>query len=378
MDKQIIDEFNRLYFSKRQLERRIYKSDDFNEIWNYIFSLRMDAGIKLDLEFSESSKFYYSKIEDIGNYSRDVDNNKENEIWSYISNNNKEKILKRSIVNEIYNSILNNSDNKKEINRKELAEKSLQNSEIVKFITDLGEENNEFNNKIMEKIYKNILLAIDDDIKNVYKSEEDKLVVERLIDFVKNDNETSLLLKAAIINFYISFKKPFYRYNECISRLASYSYLILNGYEIVKYISLSKKINSDSKRYNSTIENCIDSNGDLTYFIKYYINILKDSIISFNKEVSSKYGKKILKSLIEKNNIKLDKRISEFIYCIMASNNDVVTIEDYKKIAGVSYETARTDLNTLVTLGVFKLSKTGKKYEYYINDISTIIDSFNE
>lgn len=371
MDKQIIDEFNRLYFSKKQLERRIYKIEDFKDIWNYISNLRIEQGTGLSLEFSESNNMYYSKLDEISQYIREVDNNRENEIWKYISATNKSKMLKKSIVQEVYNSLLNNLDDKG-------IEKSLQNSDIVKFIIDLQKENQQFNYDFMEKIYKKILLVTKDDMENIYKLEKNKLILDNLFDFIKNDKDIPILIKGAIINFYILFKKPFCNYNECIARLASYSYLILNGYDIVKYTPISKGINNDNKRYCNSIENCVDAMGDLTYFIKYYIRNIKDSIISFNKEVSAKYGRKILKSLIEDNNINLEKRISEFIDYIMESNNEVITIEEYKKITGVSYETSRTDLNSLVTLGVFKISKTGKKYEYYINDISTIIDSFNE
>ncbi|ATD56078.1 hypothetical protein [Clostridium chauvoei] len=81
--------------------------------------------------------------------------------------------------------------------------------------------------------------------------------------------------------------------------------------------------------------------------------------------------------MLERKNIALEDRQITFINNTIASNN-VVTIDVYKSKNNISYETARTDLTHLVTLGFFKISKVGKKYEYYINDIATIVESFEE
>jgi Fic family protein len=51
-----------------------------------------------------------------------------------------------------------------------------------------------------------------------------------------------------------------------------------------------------------------------------------------------------------------------------------VTIEEHQKKYKSSYETARTDLNALASLGIFEKTKEGKMFVYRANDIDVILE----
>ena len=189
----------------------------------------------------------------------------------------------------------------------------------------------------------------------IVRNESNAGNIKTLISLINEDEGKNALIVAATIYLYIIVNKPFRRYNSIISELLSYKYLLINGYEVIKYCSLSTLINSKLKKYKAAIENSIYSNGDITYFIAFYISALREAVEALNNELNYKFGKRILKELIERNNVRLEERHIKFINSILSSKDNVVTIDNYKNKLDISYETARSDLNYLVTLGFLRL-----------------------
>ncbi|MGL5352958.1 MAG: hypothetical protein ACRDA5_06490 [Clostridium sp.] len=236
---------------------------------------------------------------------------------------------------------------------------NIEKSEVVKYIKDKNLTNKE-------------------DLNEIEKDDDVLRLLETAINFTDNNKSCEALVNAAILHFYIICISPDLKSNLKIVENIISEYLSNNGYEIMNYCKTYDLINSDYKRYCTAIENSTKSHGDITYFIKYYLGIIQLSVKELTKSVSIKYGKKIIKELIEKNNISLEEREVKFINNMFLLDNDKINIEDYKKKAKVSYETARSDLNKLVALGFFKIGKCGKKYEYYFNDIATIVENIND
>lgn len=205
-----------------------------------------------------------------------------------------------------------------------------------------------------------------------------KDILEGILCCIENNETRDPIIRGAILHFYVIYLSPFASENLEMAENITNRYLIENGYKIMRYCNLLEVIKNDEKRYYNALDNSIINDGDITYFIKYYVGIIQAAIKELTKEVSIKYGKKIIKELIEKNDVSLEERQIKFVNSMVILNNNKISIDDYKKKTKVSYETARSDLNTLVAIGFFKISKSGKKYEYYFNDISTIIDNFND
>ncbi|GAB6168864.1 hypothetical protein JCM1393_13240 [Clostridium carnis] len=367
MDKQILQEFNKFYFNKKQISRRIYDKCDLEKIWEMIQKERNADSYKINLENNEKIKYWYNITKDMLNNIYIIDENVKSEVMGYIPGKNIEKIKLNTYKDEVFNNINFELEKDKEIFNEE---KIVEN--IKSRLFEVFENGNEINKSLILSVYNDIGEYVGKDNLNYNKE-----YLEQLIDFICNFN-CNKIIKAAIIQKYILDNNLFEFINGFMARTLSYIYLINNGYEVLRYCSPMKIITEQSKKYFNAIENISDNEGDLTYFIKYYIEVIKLSIEELNIEINIKYGKKILKSLIEKNNIELEDRQLKFINSIIVIKDKKITIEDYKKRTKVAYETARTDLNYLVTLGFFKISKQGKKYEYYVNDIATLIEVFHE
>ncbi|MGL5087203.1 MAG: hypothetical protein ACRC68_16065 [Clostridium sp.] len=315
MDKQLMESFTKMYLSKKQLEKRIYDKEELEEIWENINCKRKEFSRTINLNIEDENPIWYNFLEEM----------------------------------ELAINYINN----------------IEKSEVVKYINDKSFENKDEFNGTQE-------------LSEIEKDNEEDKQLEQTISFIENNKNCEVLINAAILHLYIVRTSLSLKSNLQMAENITRTYLCNNGYEIMNYCKTYDLIHNDYKRYCIAIENSTNSHGDITYFIKYYLGIIKISVKELTKSVSVKYGKKIIKELIEKSNISLEEREVKFINSMFILDSDKINIEDYKKKAKVSYETARSDLNKLVALGFFKIGKCGKKYEYYFNDIATIVENIND
>lgn len=346
MDKQLIEEFNRIYFSKNAITKRIYNIDDVNEIWEEIEKIRRDNAINTKLENKSKSNFiWYNVCPKIENLNRDIEDIITNDISKYIPKRYTDKLKKDNKLKEYEDIIhLNNFINESDFNNLVLT-------------CDYKCKNNGFNDIL------STIANADDNIKNTFR---------QLNNYILEINSPTLV-KAATIYYYIVNKD--FQNAELIARLTTYYYLKQNGYNSMYYQSIFKEFDNDMRRYNKAINESLDSDNDATYFIIYFLEVLSKIVMTLNSEISTKFGKKIIMDIIEVNNIEILSRQIDFVLNNIDKKKSVFTIADYKDYTKVVYETARTDLNNLITLGFFKISKSGKKFLYHLNDLGTIIDN---
>lgn len=84
------------------------------------------------------------------------------------------------------------------------------------------------------------------------------------------------LIKAAVGQAYILATRPFQEANERLGRLISNAVLLCYGYDFFLDISISAFIARESYRYFKAMREIIrsDNDGDLTYFVEYYLELL--------------------------------------------------------------------------------------------------------
>lgn len=353
-----MESFYKMYFSKNQLKRRIYDEEELENIWKEIEGKRKNTSTDTGIKFIENENIWYNITEDVESMITYIDDIGKSEIINYISNEQSED-KRTAYKEELYNDKTLNIKNIEDVYINRYKNKQVDNN-IYRCSN---------NKTIGEYNYKS------------YNAENDKDIKEKLQELLIliNDNKScNVIIKATILHFYIIYLSPFVELNLEMAEDITKMYLTNNGYEIMTYCKGLELIKGDERRYYNAIENSINSNGDITYFIKYYVGIIKSTIMELTKEVSIKYGKKIIKELMNKNYILLEDRQVKFVNSMVGLSNNRISIDDYKRKSKVSYETARSDLNVLVGVGFFKISRLGKKYEYYFNDIATIIDNLND
>lgn len=117
---------------------------------------------------------------------------------------------------------------------------------------------------------------------------EDNIIehFNRLLKF-KDDENIPLLIRIAIIHYYMGYIHPFYDGNGRLSRFIS-SYLLKDCIPSIACIRLSYAVKENKSKYYNAFKYCNDifNQGDVTPFIITFLEIVKSAIENTNEQVT--------------------------------------------------------------------------------------------
>ncbi|MBK5243016.1 Fic family protein [Clostridium sp.] len=402
--KDLITNFNERYLSKKEIEYRVPNNTDLNEFWNKLMDMRRLTKIEIPLIDQSSLNFWFNLNNEIINNIEKIDNSATEDLFNAVPMDLEVSVIADALIDEAFNSSVIEGAFSTKRRTKEMIEKHLEPSnKSEKMIMNNYRALLYINDHLDETLDENIVLSIygiltqdtlnDDDIVEKYRtdavyvwdSKSNKVtytapiylqvqdLMNSLLDFMNSNNNYHPVTKACIIHFYFVYIHPFFDGNGRTARAVSYMYLLQNGYKFFKFFSISSVINEEKNRYYDAIENTEEYGSDMTYFIKYYSSMIVRSISKIKNNFRKEFGRKLIKNVLEKAGIILEKRQKNIVNHFITIDKKFITIDEYKKKFKISYETARTDLLELETIGFFKKSKKGKKYIFIFNDFNDII-----
>lgn len=217
-------------------------------------------------------------------------------------------------------------------------------------------------------------IVVGDDAGNIYHTpcppENVANMIEDLCAFANSKAESESfihpIIKASIIHFFFAYIHPFYDGNGRTARALFYWYLLKNGYEIAKFISISKIISQTGNRYYQAFLDSETDYNDLNYFIKFQLEILNRAIKAFAdyaKQKADSFNKALFEFRIPDN---LNYRQSEILLKLLQKNpfDFECTILSHATLNNISWETSRKDLTTLLKQNILKRVKSGKKFVF--------------
>lgn len=400
----LITNFNERYLPKKELEHRIPQDVQLNELWNKLMGIRKSGSINIPLLDQAMNKFWFNLTKEISNNIEIIDTSATEDLFKSVPVDLEVSVIADALIDEAFNSSVIEGAFSTKRRTKEMIEKHLtpsnksetmimNNYHALLYILDHLDE--PLSEDIILSIYRiltrdtldeeNIVDKYRTDAVYVWDTKSSKIsytapshnqvqdLMNSLITFINSNDNYHPVIKACIIHFYFVYIHPFFDGNGRTARAISYMYLLQNGYKFFKFFSISSVINEEKNRYYDAIENTEIYGSDMTYFIKYYSSMIVRSISKIKHNFKKEFGKKLIKDTLEKSIIILDKRQLKIVNYFITIDKNFITIEEYKKKFKISYETARTDLLELETMGFFKKSKSGKKYIFIFNDLNEII-----
>ncbi|WP_127531110.1 Fic family protein [Paenibacillus kobensis] len=199
------------------------------------------------------------------------------------------------------------------------------------------------------------------------RPEDVQWMMNDLFKFISDKSEFHPIIKALIVHFYIVYVHPFFDGNGRTARAFTVMYLLKEGYNFFKYLSISTAINKKKSKYYKAIEDCEQNPTDVTYFLMNQLELLLVRYFELITELKQEVGKRIINTWLDKHHYVLSKRQFKEVEYLSKKSNNLVTIAEYKKRHKVSYETARSDLLELEVIGMFDKSKVSRKYVYTFN-----------
>ena len=135
---------------------------------------------------------------------------------------------------------------------------------------------------------------------------------------------------------------------------------------ISRIILRSKKKYGLSYLYTEYDEN------DLTYFIHYNIGCLQEALEDLLKFLEKKQSEQQATKAIIKKIEDVNTRQANILRYMMKHSDEYHTIRQIMHMDGTVYQTARTDLLHLVTMGYLKIEKRGREFLFIFNPDSNI------
>lgn len=174
------------------------------------------------------------------------------------------------------------------------------------------------------------------------------------------------IIKAIVIHYIIGYLHPFNDGNGRTARALFYWYLISQKYNWLEYVAISTAIKNAPSKYTYAYLYSETANNDVTYFIKFNLRQIDIAIRSFEEYITKKMSEnnKIFETIHDNPNLNI--RQADIII-ILSKNEKPITIKEMQERYNITYETARTDLLSLVKFGYLQMHMKGKQKFYRLD-----------
>ena len=193
--------------------------------------------------------------------------------------------------------------------------------------------------------------------------------INELCRFANDSNEKSFvhpLIKAVAIHFMMGWIHPFVDGNGRTARALFYWSMAKSGYWLVEFTSISRIIKRAPAQYARAYLYTETDDNDLTYFVEHQLNVICEAIKSLHVYLADKTKEiadtRRLIASSPKLKGKLNHRQLAAMDHFMKRAHVIYRIQEHQNANQVTYETARTDLLDLVTLGLLEKHREGKAF----------------
>lgn len=171
------------------------------------------------------------------------------------------------------------------------------------------------------------------------------------------------ITKGIMLHFLIGYIHPFADGNGRTARAMFYWYLLKKGYWLIEYMSVSRVILNSKAKYARAYLYTEQDDNDITYFLEYNLRAIHLALEDLKKYIRRKTAEKQNTLLLLRNTTFNDRQIA-LIQEIIQDHNLYFTVKQIENRFGVSNQTARNDLASLVKDGVLEERKQGSGYQF--------------
>lgn len=180
------------------------------------------------------------------------------------------------------------------------------------------------------------------------------------------------LIRACILHFMIAHEHPFRDGNGRTSRALFYWYMLKNGYEAFRYISISSLLYAAPVKYAHSYQYTETDGMDLTYFLEFQGGIIHRALDKFYEHIHTIVKRRayVDQLLFESGALsRLTPRQVTLVNIMLADADKSVTAAQISESLGISDNTARNDLRALVREGIAEEKRLNGQQTAYVVQI---------
>ncbi len=195
--------------------------------------------------------------------------------------------------------------------------------------------------------------------------------LKALCDFANGKDETEFLhpvIRAIVLHLWLAYDHPFEDGNGRTARALFYWSMLNSGYWIFEFISISSILRNASGQYARAYLYTETDDNDATYFIVHQLRIIKTALLKLERYLERKtkeirYAEKLLKGVDWLNY----RQLALLSHALRKPYTDF-TINSHKVSHRVAYGTARSDLLSLVEIGLLDQMTIGNALHFKAGD----------
>ena len=193
-------------------------------------------------------------------------------------------------------------------------------------------------------------------------------LLQDLFDFANDKYESGFIhpiVKGIILHFMLAWIHPFSDGNGRTARSLVYWYMLKKDYWMTEFLSISRVIYKNKKKYERMFLYTEEDGMDMTYFIFHNLQVMKKAYEDLKTYLAIKMNER--NSMLQYANIEgINERQMQILKLVNDSPSLVLTSQEVSVRFGVSDRTARTDLNDLSERGYLKRIPINKKQMGFI------------
>lgn len=191
--------------------------------------------------------------------------------------------------------------------------------------------------------------------------------LQRLCDFANGEPTQGFIhpvVRAIVIHFWLAYDHPFVDGNGRTARALFYWSMLKDGYWLAQYLSISSILRQAPAQYARSFLLVETDQNDMTYFINHQLDVMQRAIDALATYLQKKVGEtRQLESQLRTSS-NLNHRQLVVVGDALRDPSRQFTINAQATKHGVTYQSARTDLLGLESLGLLRKQKVGKKFVF--------------
>ncbi len=201
--------------------------------------------------------------------------------------------------------------------------------------------------------------------------EEMPSFITDLCSFFNNNTSTTFIhpiIKGIVIHFMIAYMHPFVDGNGRTARALFYWYMLKQGYWLTEYLSISRVICKSKVSYEKTFLYAEADRNDIGYFITYNLKVLESAFNELqhylNRKIQERNTTAAFLQIAD-----INERQAEIIQMYYYNPQNRLTVKELQTHFKVTPTTIKTDLITLINMGILSEISLNKVKKGYIKGV---------
>jgi len=173
------------------------------------------------------------------------------------------------------------------------------------------------------------------------------------------------LLRAMILHFWLAYVHPFVDGNGRMARALFYWQMLRSGYDFARYLSISGPIDRSKRAYYMAFAHSETSGGDLTYFVLNQLQVLNAATNDLTAHLAERGRQMRAISVAITASESLTHRQRAALETLVRDPQEGLVVKGHAHAHGVTYLTARKDLQDLEREGLVRRVRVGRTDRYF-------------